>query len=42
VLCHNNENGPGATFIIRVPAARDKAIAGMAAANIMAASAGQA
>ena len=42
VLCHNNENGPGATFIIRLPAARDKAMAAMAAANIMAASAGQA
>ncbi len=42
VLCHNNENGPGATFIIRLPVARDKAMAAMAAANIMAASAGQA
>jgi two-component system NtrC family sensor kinase len=42
VLCHNNETGPGATFIIRVPAARDKNIAGMAAANVMRASAGQA
>jgi two-component system NtrC family sensor kinase len=42
VLCHNNENGPGATFIIRLPAARDKAIAGMATAKIMAATAGQA
>jgi two-component system NtrC family sensor kinase len=42
VLCHNNESGPGATFIIRLPAARDKSIAGMAAAKVIAATAGQA
>jgi len=42
VLCHNNESGPGATFVIRLPAALDKAVAGMTLAKIMTASAGQA
>jgi len=42
VLCQNNENGPGATFVVRLPSARDKAVAAVAAANVMTASAGQA
>jgi two-component system NtrC family sensor kinase len=42
VLCHNNENGPGATFVVRLPAALDKAVAGMTLAKIITASPGQA
>ena len=34
IFCHNNENGPGATFVVRLPAASEPAVLSASAASL--------